>query len=172
VVGRRSKLEWSAARTYDLLLRPLLGRAWLADRLGDNAGQLGVELTARREAEAELQALWSLVAQVQGLVLDDADGPSSLSTSMYTTIERLKSRIDIAVASRVRWGSRSALAIAVSHIPKLDINLEVLGSRRSARLTQDEVDALWSRVCIAVNSLASHVPSSIAHNPPDSAGEY
>jgi hypothetical protein len=159
VVGRRSKLEWSAARTYDLLLRPLLGRAWLADRLG-------------REAEAELQALWSLVAQVRGLVLDDADGPSSFFTSVYTTIERLKSRIDIAVASRVRWGSRSALAITVSHFPKLDINLEVLGSRRSARLTQDEVDALWSRVCIAVNSLASHVPSSIAHNPPDSAGEY
>jgi hypothetical protein len=29
---------------------------------------------------------------------------------------------------------------AVSHFPELDVDLEVLGSRRNVRLTKDEVD--------------------------------
>jgi hypothetical protein len=54
---------------------------------------------------------------------------------------------------------------------KLKIELEVLGSRRSADLTEDEADALWIRVCVASDSLALHVPSSVACNPPDGVGE-
>jgi hypothetical protein len=60
---------------------------------------------------------------------------------------------------------------AVSHFPELDADLEVLGSGHSAGLKEDEVDTLWSRLCTAVDSLSLHVPSSVACNPPDGAGE-
>jgi hypothetical protein len=50
--------------------------------------------------------------------------------------------------------------------------MEVHGFGRSAGLIEDEVDALWSQVRTATDSLASHVPSSVAHNPPNGAGEY
>jgi hypothetical protein len=42
------------------------------------------------EAEAELEALWSSVAWVQGLVLGDVDVSSSLVTSMSMVAERLE----------------------------------------------------------------------------------
>jgi hypothetical protein len=40
-----------------------------------------------------LEALLSLAAQVQDLVLGDIDGSSLLATSMSTVVERLESRI-------------------------------------------------------------------------------
>jgi hypothetical protein len=43
---------------------------------------------------------------------------------------------------RGRWGSRIALVAAVSHFLKLDADLEVPESRRSAGMTEDEVYAL------------------------------
>jgi hypothetical protein len=73
-------------------------------------------------------------------------------------------------ANGVRWVSHSVLDAAVSHFPELDTDLEVLGPRRNARLTKGEVDALWSRVHVAADSLASHIPSLVTHNPLDSAG--
>jgi hypothetical protein len=74
-------------------------------------------------------------------------------------------------ANRVRWESRSTLVATVSHFLELDADLEVLGSDHFTGLTEDEVDALWSRVRAASDLLASHVPSSVACHPPDSAGE-
>jgi hypothetical protein len=59
----------------------------------------------------------------------------------------------------------------VSHFLKLETELEVVGSGCYMDLTEDEVDAIWIRVRVALNSLASHVPSSVAHNPPDDARE-
>jgi hypothetical protein len=59
----------------------------------------------------------------------------------------------------------------VLHFPELDADLEVLGSERSVGLIDNEVDALWSHMRVAVDSLSSHVPSAVAHNPPNSAGE-
>jgi hypothetical protein len=41
-------------------------------------------LVARHEADAELEALQTLTAQVWDLVLDNADGPSSLAASVST----------------------------------------------------------------------------------------
>jgi hypothetical protein len=38
MVGHRAKLERPAARICDLLLGPLPGRAWLADRLDEVVG--------------------------------------------------------------------------------------------------------------------------------------
>jgi hypothetical protein len=43
---RHSRLEWPAARIYDLVLGTPPGRAWLADLLDEAAGHLRVELAA------------------------------------------------------------------------------------------------------------------------------
>jgi hypothetical protein len=104
-------------------------------------------------------------------VLDNADGPSSLAAFMSTTVELLEGRIDATVTNGVRWGSRSVLVATVSHFPELKFELELLGSRRNANLTEDKADALWTRVCVALDSLASYVPSSVACGPPDGVGE-
>jgi hypothetical protein len=125
VEGRRSKLEWPTARIYDLLLRPPPGRAWLAGRLDEATGQLRVELVMRQEAEAELEALRSLVARFQCLVLDDTDRSSLLAVSMSMVAEWLESWIDAAAAHGVRWGSNSVLVADVSHFSELDVDLEV-----------------------------------------------
>jgi hypothetical protein len=53
----------------------------------------------------------------------------------------------------------------VSHFLELDIDEEVLRFGRSAGLIEDEVNTLWSQVHMAVDSLASHAPSSVARNP-------
>jgi hypothetical protein len=92
-------------------------------------------------------------------VLGDVDGLFLLATSMSAVAERLEGRIDAVAANGVHWGSHSAL-VAV-----------VLGSRCNMGLTKGEVDALWSLVLRAADSLASHIPSLVACNPPDSAGE-
>jgi hypothetical protein len=76
------KFDWPVARICNLLLKPPPGQAWLADRLDEAARRLREELATRQEAEAELEALRSLAAWVQGLVLGDIDGSSSLATSM------------------------------------------------------------------------------------------
>jgi hypothetical protein len=61
--------------------------------------------------------------------------------------------------------------VMAGDFPKLDVDLEVLESERNAALTKGLVDAMWSHVRVAVDSLASHVPSSVARNPPDNAAE-
>jgi hypothetical protein len=102
-----------------------------------------------------LEALWTSAARVQDFMLDSADMPSSLAASMYTVVELLKGRIDAAAANGVRWGAHSALVAGVSHFPKLNSELEFLGSGRNADLTEDEADALWTRVRAASDSLTS-----------------
>jgi hypothetical protein len=171
VEGHRSELKWHAARICDLLLGPQPDRAWLADLLDEVVGQLSEELAAWREVEAELEALRSSVAQVQDLVLGDVDVSSLLVTSMFAVAERLEGRIEATTANGVHWGSRSALGATVSHFSELDTDLEVLGSGCNTGLIEDEEDTLWSRVRTAVDSLASHIPSSVARKPPDSVGE-
>jgi hypothetical protein len=124
----------------------------------------------QQEAEAELEALRSSTVRVQDLVLGDVDGSSSLVTSMPAVVERLEGQIDTVATNGVRWGSRFSLVAFVSQFSELDADLEVLGSRRNVGLTEGEVDALWSRVRAARDSLASHVHSLVACNPPDKAG--
>jgi hypothetical protein len=85
-----SRLEWPGVRICDLLLGPPLGQARWVDRLGKAVGRLGVELVARREVDAELEALRSSAAQVQDLVLSNIDGPSSLATSLSMVVELLE----------------------------------------------------------------------------------
>jgi hypothetical protein len=59
----------------------------------------------------------------------------------------------------------------VSHFPELKSELELLGSERNADLIEDEADGLWTHVNTTSNSLVSYVPSSVAHDPPEGAGE-
>jgi hypothetical protein len=171
VEGRRLKLEGPNAKICDLLLQPTPGRAWLGDCLEESIRCCRVEVDARREVEANLEALQSSMTRVRGLVLGDTNGSSTQATSMFTVVELLEGRIDTVAANGVHWESCSTLVAAVSHFPKLDVNLEVLKYGHSVGLTEDDVDALWSQVRTAVNPLASHVPSSVAHNPPDGASE-
>jgi hypothetical protein len=110
---RRSQLEHSAMRICDLLLGPPPGRARLADRLDEAARQLGAELATQREADAELEALQTLVVRLQDWVLESADRPSSLASSMSTTVELLEGRINIESANRVLLGSCSTLVTTV-----------------------------------------------------------
>jgi hypothetical protein len=78
---QHSWLEWPATRICDLLLGPPPGRVQLVDHPDEAARQLRVELVARWEADAELEALRTLAVWVRDLVLGSADGPSSLAAS-------------------------------------------------------------------------------------------
>jgi hypothetical protein len=62
----------------------------LADLLDKAAGHLGVVLGARQEVDAELEPLWSSAARVLDLVLDNAEGLSSLAASKSTTVVLLE----------------------------------------------------------------------------------
>jgi hypothetical protein len=68
-------------------------------------------------------------------------------------------------------GTRSALVATLSHFPQLKSELELLGSGRNATLIDNQADALWPLVSVASDSLTSLVPSSIARDPPNDAGE-
>jgi hypothetical protein len=59
VEERISRLERPAVRIYDLLIGPPTSRVWLADHLDEATGQLRVELAARREVDAEQEAIWT-----------------------------------------------------------------------------------------------------------------
>jgi hypothetical protein len=132
---QRYRIERHAMKICDLLLGPPPDRARLADRLDEATRQFGVELAARWEVDAEVEALRILVARVQDLVLGSADGTSSLAASMSTTVELLDGRIDTSAANGVHWGSCFALDAAMSHFPELKTELEVLKSGRSVGLT-------------------------------------
>jgi hypothetical protein len=100
-----------------------------------------------------------------------ANGLSSMATSLSTPVELLEGRVDATVTNKVRWGTRSALVFALSHILELDAELELLGSGRNTTLMEDQVDALWIMARSALNLLASHILPSVAHSTPDGTGE-
>jgi hypothetical protein len=113
-----------------------------------------VELDEWREADAELEALQTSAARVQGLVLDNIDGLSSLAASLSMVVELLEGQIDTTTTNGVCWGTRSALVAAMSHFLELKSELQLLGSGCNADLTEDQADALWTWVRMASDSLA------------------
>jgi hypothetical protein len=117
------------------------GRVRLVDHLDEAIGQLRVELAARWEADAELEALRPLAARLQDM-LDNVDGSFSLAVSLSTVVELLMGRIDSTVTKGVRLGTQSTLITALSHFPKLKSELELLRSRRNVDLTEDPADAV------------------------------
>jgi hypothetical protein len=134
----------------------------LADHFDEATGQLRAEHAAWREADAEPEALWTLAAWVLDLVLDNANEPSCQIASQSRAVKLFEDRIDATVANGVRWGTRSVLVAALSHISELNPKSELLGSGCNANLTEDQMDALWTRARVALDSLVSHVPSSVA----------
>jgi hypothetical protein len=89
---------------------------------------------------------------------------------LSSTAELLEGHIDATVAYRVRWGTRSALVVALLHFPELEAKLELLGSRHNVDLTEDQVDTLWTQTRLASDSLTSYVLPSAARSSPDGAG--
>jgi hypothetical protein len=63
------------------------------------------------------------------------------------------------------------LVATLSPFLELKSKLELLGSGRNANLIEDQADALWPLVDVNLDSLASLVPSLVACDPPDGAGE-
>jgi hypothetical protein len=94
-------------------------------------------LAAWREANTELEALQTLVVWVPDLVLDRANGSSSLAGSLSTVAELLKGWFDTMTTNSVHWGTRSALITTLSHFLELEVELELLGSGHNAALTED-----------------------------------
>jgi hypothetical protein len=121
--------------------------------------------------DAELEALQTMAAWVRDLVLDEANGPSSLVAPLSPVVEPLGGRIDAAAANGVCWGTWSALVASLSHFSGLTIELELLGFGHNAVLAEDQVDALWIQACPASDSLASFILPSVARGSPDGARE-
>jgi hypothetical protein len=104
-----------------------------------------------------------LAAWVRYLVLDNADGLSSLAASL--------SSVDAAVANGVHWGTWSVLVTTLSHFPKLEADLELLGSERNVVLREDRMGALGILARPTSNLLVSYVLPSVACGPPYGAEE-
>jgi hypothetical protein len=121
--------------------------------------------------DPELEALQTSAALIWDLVLGNDDGPSSLVASLSMVAELLKGWIDTADTNGVHWGTQSALFAALLHFPELKTELELHGSGWNADLTEDQMDALWPLVSTALDSRALLVPSLVARDPPDDAGE-
>jgi uncharacterized protein with NRDE domain len=124
-------------------------------------------LAEHRQADAELEALRTSAAFVQDLILGDASGSSSLAMSLVMAAEEVEKRVNVAATNGVWWGTRSTLVAALSHFPKLEPELELLGSEQDVGLSDGQTDALWPLVSVASNSLASLLPSSLARDPPN-----
>jgi hypothetical protein len=71
----------------------------MADRLDEAVGQLRVELAVRWEVDAKPETLRTLVVRVWDLVMDNANGLSSLALSLSTVVELLKGRINTMTAN-------------------------------------------------------------------------
>jgi hypothetical protein len=104
------------------------------------------------------------------LLLEGPKGSSFLAASLSSAAELTEDNVDTAATNDVCWGIWSALAAAFSHFQELGPELELLGSRCNADLTDDQMDALWAQARLALDSLASFIPSLVARGCPDSAG--
>jgi hypothetical protein len=142
--------------TYSLVRHPVRPRSTVWKRPPDGLGW---------------SLLRTLAARVWDIVIDNADRSSSLVASLSTTVEQLEGRVDATTTNRVCWGTQSVLVTALSQFLELDVELELLGSRRNADLMVDQVDAFWTWVHTALDSLASRVLPLVARSPPDGAGE-
>jgi hypothetical protein len=64
-----------------------------------------------------------------------------------------------------------ALTTVLSHLPELEVELDLLGPSYNADLSCDEMETLWTRTHRASEFLSSWVPPSAAHNLPNDARE-
>jgi hypothetical protein len=85
-----SRFKCSGMRIRNLLLGWPSDQARLADNLNEAIRPPRTELVAWREEDPKLEALWTSVVQVQDMMLDRADGPSSFAASLSTAVELLE----------------------------------------------------------------------------------
>jgi hypothetical protein len=62
--------------------------------------------------DAELEALWTLASRVRDLVVDNADGLSSLVASLSMVVELLNSRVNATTPNGVCWGGGGSMLVA------------------------------------------------------------
>jgi hypothetical protein len=105
---------------------------------------LGEERAARWEADTKLEALSNSISQVWDLVLERADGTSSLVALLSSVVELLEDCIDVVATNGICWGTRLALVAAPSHFLELGTELQLLGSGHNTDLMEDQVDTLWA----------------------------
>jgi hypothetical protein len=68
-------------------------------------------------------------------------------------------------------GAWLVLITALSHFPELVTELDRLGSRRNANLTEGQSDALWTQKHWASESLVLSIPLSVSRDSPEDTGE-
>jgi hypothetical protein len=100
-------------------------------------------------------------------VLERPSNAPSLATELSSNVDLIEGHVVAADTNRVHWGERLALTTVMSQF----LDLELLGSTYNADLTKDEMEVFWTRTHRASESLSSVVPPSVAHSPPDGAGE-
>jgi hypothetical protein len=123
------------------------------------------------EALIELRALWTSATRVGDLVLKGSIKTTSLAASLSSVVDLIKGHINVVTANGVHWGTRLALITTLSQFPKLEPELELLGSGHNADLTENQLDALWTRTRRASESLSSSVLPSNARNSPGDTRE-
>jgi hypothetical protein len=111
------------------------------------------------------------VVRVWDLVLDRADGPSSLTASLSIAAELLEGQVDIATANGVCWWDPVSVACHLVALLELETDLELLGSRHNGDLMEDQMDALWTLVRSTSDSLVAHILPSFACGRLDGARE-
>jgi hypothetical protein len=104
-------------------------------------------------------------------VLKTSDEASSLVVALSSTVDLIKVHVDAASANGVHWVAQLALTTILSPFPKLEPELEFLGSGYNADLMEGQLEAFWTWTHQALESLLLRVPPSIARSPPDGTGE-
>jgi hypothetical protein len=66
---------------------------------------LGGSGRSRREANAELEALWTSATQVWDLVLEGPYESSSLVASLSLAAELIEEHVNAVAANGIRWGT-------------------------------------------------------------------
>jgi hypothetical protein len=90
--------------------------------------------------EDEHQALWSLATRVQDLVVEGFGEALSLAPELSMTADLIEGHVDVVAANGVLWGAWLVLTTILSLFPKLELELELLGSGYNIDLTRDEMD--------------------------------
>lgn len=157
-------LKAACKKTCDQILgapRPPVSQV---DRLADAAKWFQAESGRRKEAEAELLSVQTSAGRIRDLVLENADGVSSMPQALAMAAERIEDRIEAAAATGARWGARMALTTAVSHFPEVKPDLPVIGDGFNPQLTRGATGLLWAEVSDAAERIASRIPGRMARH--------
>jgi hypothetical protein len=97
--------------------------------------------------------------------------PLAVELSPSQSPELAEARVDAEAINGDQWGPRLALTVTLSHFPKLEVELDLLGSSYNANRSSDEIETLWAWTYWASESLSLCVPPLVTRSPPDSVRE-